>query len=276
MLSTIAKLYHPFGWLCPVIIIAKIIMQDIWKAKLEWDDNLPPSLEKKWANFCSSMASVALMKIPRWLSTTKFSSIELHGFADASKNAYAVAIYLRVVRIGEECTARLLVAKTRVYPLKQLSIPRLELCAATLLAKLMSKAQDDLQRRDISIHTWTDSKIVLHWIRSDPFRWEVFVGHRVAEIHRHISDTSWRYVPSRENPDDVASREMDPHQLPLYQLWWNGPCWLKGPPTSWPQQINTEIDSSIYLEFNSQVECHQIQTSDTPEKGESAVYLKFS
>ncbi|XP_047988416.1 uncharacterized protein LOC125228022 [Leguminivora glycinivorella] len=137
VLSDVARLYDPLGWIAPVVVIAKIFIQKLWKSGLEWDSPLTEELVSEWLSFREALADLKQLAIPRWLNATPRSEIELHVFADASKSAFAAAVYVRVVE-HNGVHVHLVTGKTKVAPTeREISIPRLELCAAALAAKLI-------------------------------------------------------------------------------------------------------------------------------------------
>lgn len=236
ILSTIATFFDPLGWAASVMITAKITLQHLWSLRCDWDDQVPVDLSKEWIAFCDQLPRLREITIPRW---TEYGSSALHcdlqGFADASTKAYAAAVYLRVVRLDGSVCISLLVAKAKVAPIKTISLPRLELCAAHLLARLLHFARSVLQMPSLACHCWTDSTIVLAWVRQPPSRWKTFVANRVAKIQALVSGGTWRHVPTHANPADCASRGLLPEDLLTHPLWWSGPSWLKQPPEFWPQ-----------------------------------------
>jgi hypothetical protein len=125
--------------------------------------------------------------------------------------------------------------------LKLLTIPRLELCAATLLAKLYKKATHALNLTIHESYPWTDSSIVLTWIQGPSTKWKTFVGNRVAAIQEDTASATWRHVPTQHNPADLISRGAEPSILSTATLWWKGPQWLVQEPSSW---TTTEFNSS--------------------------------
>ncbi|GFW81158.1 uncharacterized protein TNCV_4805261 [Trichonephila clavipes] len=127
-------------------------------------------------------------------------------FADASSLAYAAAIYCRQKHNGK-IKVQLLVSKTKVAPVKQVSIPRLELCGAHLLSKLFKSDLRTLKHYTFDVFSWTDSKIVLSWLSSHPRKWKTFVASRTSEIMEVLPTKHWRHVPSKENLEDIASRD---------------------------------------------------------------------
>lgn len=130
---------------------------------------------------------------------------QLYGFSDAFERAYAAVVYLRAVVDGQPSTS-LVMAKTKVAPLKRVSLPRLELCAAALLSKIAEQVWTTLDLDASRVYLWTDSTVTLGWVRGHPARWTTFVANRVAEIQRTNPDARWRHVPGRDNPADCASR----------------------------------------------------------------------
>lgn len=137
ILSTISKLFDPLGWVTPVTIAAKIFMQQLWRLKLDWDDVLPDQQLRQWTTIYGKLAELDGLMISRWIKRgSDTASCELHGFADASAVAYAAAVYIRIVSISGQVHTALLAGKSKVAPIKPMSITRLELSAAVLLSRL--------------------------------------------------------------------------------------------------------------------------------------------
>ncbi|XP_067207879.1 uncharacterized protein [Linepithema humile] len=142
-------------------------MQDLWRLKVDWDESLPLNINTKWKQYESELPALREITIlRRAIILEEHISLQLHGFADASESAYGACIYLRTTDVDGMHSCRLLCSKNRIAPLKGLSIPRLELCAALLLAQLTDKVMKCLKVTINSIHLWTDSTIVLAWLQS--------------------------------------------------------------------------------------------------------------
>jgi len=142
-------------------------MQDIWRLKLDWDESIPLDLNTKWKRYERELHNLGNLSIPRLVTTNDHHiRLELHGFADASETAYGACIYFRSTSVNNKHSTYLLCSKSRVAPLKSISLPRLELCAALLLAQLLAKVSKCISCRIDSTTLWTDSTIVLSWLQS--------------------------------------------------------------------------------------------------------------
>ncbi|XP_055613513.1 uncharacterized protein LOC129759956 [Uranotaenia lowii] len=161
--------------------------------------------------------------------------VQLHCFTDASESAYGACIYARTEKANGEVKVVLLAAKSRVAPLQRRSIPRLELCAAQLGARLSTRVVDTLDLKSTPIYYWTDSMVVIYWLRAPSQTWKTFVANRVADIHILTKNASWQHVPGVNNPADVVSRGLTVHQLLNCKLWTDGPDWLGRGDENWPK-----------------------------------------
>lgn len=239
--SELATLFDPIGLLAPVVLQGKVLVKDLWNAKYEWDEELPQNIIERWQTLCSTLPNIESIKIPRWIGSHKSKEFELHGFSDASEKAYAAVIYYRVKSLDGQIRCGILSSKSRVA--KSLSIPRLELCGALLLAKLMQSVRNAFSGRHITEHYWCDSTIVLAWLKRSPHSLKTFVANRVAEIQTLTTNGSWHHVSSTDNPADIASRGANAYELLNMNLWWNGPSWLPLQDEHWLIQ-NEEITAS--------------------------------
>ncbi|XP_071581073.1 uncharacterized protein [Temnothorax nylanderi] len=244
VLSEVAQIFDPLGFASPVVIKAKMLLQELWLHKLRWDEPLPSQLSSRWLTIRKELTSLSRISIPRWYNTWSTSSVEFHGFSDASQLAMAAVVYI-TVRSSNGATISLVCSKTKVAPLKRLTIPRLELSAALLLSRLMQYVQATLKLNVTAIHLWTDSVVTLTWIKSHASRWKDFVRNRVSQIQDLTAKAHWRYVPGTSNPADCASRGLTTAQLQSHSLWWTGPPWILTP-EAWPSQpaLSDELSCS--------------------------------
>ncbi|XP_048506918.1 uncharacterized protein LOC125500006 [Athalia rosae] len=235
ILSTIAQIFDPLGLIGPTTIRAKIILQRLWLSKISWDESVPLDIHTMWTQYVGQLHRLQHIKIPRLVKTPSPDTIELHGFCDDSEAAYGACLYIRSHTQNGTWTSRLLCAKSKVAPIKNVSLPRLELCGALLLAQLSHKATRALRMNIDRSYFWSDSTITLAWIKGEPCQWKTFVANRVSEIQNLTDSHAWRHVKSEDNPADVISRGIDPQLLEGTTAWWQGPTWLSEGPEHWPQ-----------------------------------------
>ncbi|XP_076660298.1 uncharacterized protein LOC143363618 [Halictus rubicundus] len=186
ILSTIAKIFDPLGLLGPVTVTAKIIMQRLWQLKIDWDESLPMNVQNEWQNYRNNLKLLEKVKFNRHITQRSVKSIELHGFCDASERAYGACIYIRTINQSGKIKTQLLCAKSRVAPLKTISLARLELCGANLLATLYCSVRESLTHTISKTTFWTDSTIVLHCVTN-------LIIHNAHIEHHHSGLTSTLY-----------------------------------------------------------------------------------
>jgi hypothetical protein len=251
VLKISAKIFDPVGFLSPFVIRMKSLFQELCIDGSQWDDELSEGFRVRWNAILSELDSLSSLQIQRcyFNSSGKPTKIELHGFSDASKIAYAAVIYIRSLYENGTIEIRLLASKTKVAPIKEQTIPRLELLGANILARLMAKVQECLSKEDcklkeLEIFNWTDSMTVLCWITNDKL-WKQYVLHRVKEIHQLTAKESWGFCPGKENPADLPSRGMKASDLISSMLWWQGPTFLQQPEDQWPNCPTVEPDAAL-------------------------------
>ena len=238
------KTFDVMGWITPAILPMKILIQELWKLGVDWNEPLPEEkllIHQKWRKELPTLAEVS---IPRcYFLKEPALTIQLHGFSDACEEAYGAVIYLRTTYSNHLPTSRLVTAKSRVAPIKQRTLPELELCAAVLLAQMLETTATILEIPDDQVFGWVDNTIALCWLRKTSSRYDTFVGNRIATATRHYSPSIWKHVPTLENPADCASRGTTAQELKEHRLWWNGPEWLITEPLQVPPQPSaTEVD----------------------------------
>lgn len=229
ILSNVSQIFDPLGLLSPTIIVAKVLLQQLWLLKIGWDDAVPCSVARTWNRFVISLQYLNNVRIPRHAIGNQPSYVELHVFSDASQTAYGACVYVRTVNEDKTLSVRLLTSKAKVAPLKPMSIPRLELCGALLGAKLLDRVRSSLTCKFDNVVCWTDSTIVLGWLHMAPNKLKTFVQNRTSEINDITKDVYWRHVRTKENPADLASRGLTLEELSSSILWWEGPIFLRNP-----------------------------------------------
>ena len=238
LLSLIACLFDPLGIIAPVIITLKTVLQEIWKEGLAWDDSLPKEKIKSIQTWIDNYMCSRPIEIPRCLTldVATRKAYELHVFTDASQLAYGAVAYARIIsENGVSCS--FLMSKAKVAPIKQLSIPKLELQAAVLGTRLAHfiKKHHTIEFKDTTF--WCDSMAVLAWIKNSE-KLKVFVGNRVSEIQSQSPTSSWRHISGKCNPADHVSRGILPADIKEH--WLSPPAFLFKPKESWSTFLNTE------------------------------------
>lgn len=243
ILSVIAQIFDPLGLLAPCVIRMKILLQRLWLEKLSWDDQLSPEVCALWSDIISSLPLLNHIRIPRHVICDNSQLIDLHIFTDASERAYGGCVYIRSVGSDNDCLVRLLFAKSRVAPIKPTTIPRLELCGALVGVRLYEKAVSSLRLKINNVVFWTDSTVVLGWLKMLPSKLQPFVRNRVAEILETSHNYSWRHVPTDVNPADYLTRGVDFKLMHSLDIWWSGPAFLKQDECHWP--VNSQIKEKL-------------------------------
>lgn len=254
VLSTIARIFDPLGLIGPIVTTAKIFMQGLWGLQSHWDDKLPDDKVKEWLEFQDSLGLINEIKINRFVLSEDFGILCLKGYSDASELAYGAVIYVVSQSHSGKLTVQLLCSKSRVAPIKTVTIPRLELCGAVLLAKLMRKVMTALKVSCNSVHYYSDSTIVLSWLQKSPSELKTFVATRVSTIQSLTDVKQWKHVRSSDNPADMLSRGCKPQNLLQNNLWWNCEQTLNQsddlvPIMTKTDGIQSEIDRHFYLEL---------------------------
>ncbi|KAJ8946702.1 hypothetical protein NQ318_006960 [Aromia moschata] len=236
MLSDLARIFDPLGFLTPLTLYLKFIIQQLWARNTDWDSPRLMTFLTFGLNSNRNFLLSRTFHIPRHIIPESYIALELHGFCDASSRGYSAVIYLRSTLPSGKIQVNFICAKSKVAPLKSISIPRLELCSALLLSELMnfvlSLFEDHITIS--KVYAWSDSTITLAWINSSPHRWGTFVCNRVTKIHENVPSSIWRHISSQDNPADPASRGLLPSALISNSLLFSGPRWLSMSSEYWP------------------------------------------
>ncbi|KRX38427.1 hypothetical protein T05_675 [Trichinella murrelli] len=233
MLSAVMMIFDPLRYLSPFLVKAK-----------------------HWQDWITKIPSISEIRLPRCLlpiGTDCIKEVELHGYGDASEMAYGSTVYLRITTVLGEIITNLVMSKTRIAPVKRVTLPRLELMAALITAKLLSFVKTSLEVKFSRIICWTDSQIALRWIQGDSYRWKPFVGNRVESILELTEAQWWRYCPTTDNPADVLTSGCNLKDLVSINLWWHGPHWLAKCEDVWPT-AKLELTIERSPEFQAEVQ----------------------
>lgn len=246
LLSTMMKIFDPLGFLANAMIYVKIILQDVWKSGVEWDEIIHPEQFSKWKEWLKAISKVSDLAIPRWyFKTSPPQNLELHVFVDGSLQAYSsVAYFCSGIESNRHCA--LICAKSKVASMKLTSVPRIELMGALIGARLAKTIQDEHALTITRRVFWCDSLTVFKWIYNDRLKFKQFVGFRIGEILELSSANEWRYVPSKQNVADQATKA---NKLPIISSnseWFSGPDFLMNPEEDWPSNIVNDSENTTF------------------------------
>ncbi|XP_054259735.1 uncharacterized protein LOC128984441 [Macrosteles quadrilineatus] len=234
------SIFDPLGLVVPTTIKGRMLVQDIWRTNITWYEVLSIELSKKWQVWLQEVKCLQSFTIPRcYFNVKTIEEVELHTFVDASEEAYAAVSYLRHGCARGAYKTMLVMARAKVAPLKQTTIPRLELQAAVLGCRIACSIIKDI---DLTISRqifWSDSVTVLHWLKSDPRQFKQYVSNRIGEIQDLSKPEEWRWVPSKQNPADVATRSNKKFTSAMHSEWIHGPSFLMRESSDWPIQPST-------------------------------------
>lgn len=251
ILKKTSTIFDPLGFLTPFTLIAKLILQDLWKEKIDWDVEVGEKIQTLWNHWLMELSKVSkIIRIPRSFNLQIDQKIQLHLFCDASERAFAAVAYLRIQQ-EKDVHCHLVMAKSRVAPIKTLTLPRLELQGAVLAVRLRETITKEIDYNIPTTYFWTDSMLNLQYINNEQKRFKVFVGNRVAEILEHSKRSQWRFVPGKSNPADLATRGTNVEETDPNSRWLNGPSFLLQDENSWPTTSNVQPLDSTDVEIRS-------------------------
>ncbi|KAK2903738.1 hypothetical protein Q8A73_010395 [Channa argus] len=249
ILSMLSSVYDPLGMLAPVNLYARNIMQELCRMKLGWDEIVPEHLAQMWSQWVQGLEQLTDFGIERCFKPKDFGqtvSAQLHHFADASENGYGTVTYLVQRNISNQAHSAFVLGKARVAPLKPMTIPRLELTAATLAVRIDKMLRKELELPLEDSVYWTDSTAVLKYISNETSRFRTFVANRVSAIQQTSTVSQWHYVNSHLNPADGASRGQKVKAFLRNKLWVSGPDFLTQAVGNWPRNPDSqEIDLDV-------------------------------
>ena len=261
-LSYLASVYDPLGFASPWLLEGKLILQSLCRKGLGWDEPIDEPNRSAWIKWSHVITNLNTVRVPRCIRGIDVQSkwTELHVFCDASEVAYGAVAYARSTSVDGKTVVALLLSKCRVAPLKPVTVPRLELMAAVLGSKLSVFLNDELKGIFKATVLWTDSMIVLHYIRNTTTRFSTFVANRLSTIHDCSHAAQWQHVGTSDNPADILSRGFQ--RRTSTALWFHGPKFLSEEHSEWPVQMEHVISQeSLELKKTVQQVCMTIHRS---------------
>lgn len=253
ILSVIGSTYDPVGFLAPFILPAKLILRELCKEKRAWDEEVSPEQAKRWKRWLEDLQNLSSFSVSRSIKPAGFGGIksaQLHHFSDASNSGYGTVSYILLTNEKDQKCISFLMGKSRVAPLKQVTIPRMELTAAVIAVKMEKMLQQELQLQLDDSVFWTDSVTVLKYIENDAARYKTFVANRVSLIQEATNSSQWKYVNTADNPADHASRGLNAAGVLHSKNWIQGPEFLLRPQCEWPGR---PVDANNIAEEDTEV-----------------------
>lgn len=263
ILSMVSSIFDPLGFLAPFTLVPKLLLQEMCRLNLSWDDPIPNSMAQCWTEWLKGLEKIAEFKVRRCIRPNDFEGplhAQLHHFADGSDHGYGTVSYLRLQDKKGRVHLAFMLGKARVAPLKQTTIPRLELTAAVLAVKMDRMLKKELTLSLSSSCFWTDSQTVLKYINNNSKRFHTFVANRVAAIREATDPSQWRHVNSKSNPADEASRGLPADSFMARQRWISGPIFLTAPEQEWPEPFKPQPVSVEDPEVKKDLQVHAINT----------------
>lgn len=242
ILSVISSVFDPMGMATPFTMVAKLLLQELCLRRVPWEQEIAGQDLFVWRRWLMELALLDRLEISRCYkpaNVDKICSYQLHVFADASSVGYGVVVYVRLEDSSNNTWCSFVMSKGRVAPLKQMTIPRLELQAATTAVRIGNMVTEEL---NYSLNKptvfWTDSTTVLGYIANETRRFKTFVANRVAVIRDGSAVSQWKYVDTKNNPADCLTRGMAAEEFLQNDLWFHGPEFLRLPESEWPIMPN--------------------------------------
>ncbi|KAI3351360.1 hypothetical protein L3Q82_005904 [Scortum barcoo] len=261
VLSIVNSLFDPLGFLAPVTIQGRLLLRELSAHASDWDSSLPEEMREKWMEWQTSLQHLSSIHVPRTyalIPSSKIQSRELCVFSDASVKAISAVAYLKVTSTEGNTELGFVLGKARLAPQPELTIPRLELCAAVMAVEIAEIISEEIDLTLDSVNFYTDSKVILGYIHNQSRRFYVYVNNRVQRIRQSTTPAQWHYVPTDENPADHGSRSVPASKLHSTN-WLTGPSFLHRSPV-----LPSEHETFKLLEPESDAEIRpEVKTLST-------------
>ena len=275
-LSTIHRIKDPLGLAAPFLLKGRKLLQKLAVEGVSWDEKLSETDKREWKKWCCDLKLLNQLKIPRCYKAKKMTNVvdaTLHCFSDASFTGYGVACYLRCVDTEGNVQVSLVMGKARVSPMKPTTVPRLELTAAAVAAKIAALVVEELKWENLETFYWVDNKIVLGYIYNKTRRYKVFVANRVNVITEYTGGINWNYVETKDNPADFASRGISPKEVNKVETWLQGPSFLQQREEKWRVLVPEieEVEEDVEVKIEKVVHAAKVKVKSVLEKFEERI-----
>ena len=269
ILSVANSIFDPLGFITPFSTKIKIALRGAWayEPKLGWDTPLPEPIRNVWEEILKQIPRLPSLSFPRALTLQAVAENPiLIVLCDGSQHAYGATAYIRWRMTDGTWRARLVIAKSKVAPLKTVDIVRIELCGAVLGARLRKTVQDQMSVQFQKVIHLTDSEIVHAMINRQSYGFNTFVANRVGEIHRNSQAHEWAWIPGTTNIADMTTRGCSPEELEKDTEWQCGPKFLQRGEDEWPARFEVNKDTQL-VEAKYQKKTKDDQIRETPFVG---------
>ena len=265
--STIARIFDILGLISHCIIRGRILLQRSWKKKLDWDEEISDQEHADWLKWLNELEKVSLLKIPRLrfesYNITDASSVELHTFCDAGKEAFAAVSYL-VATINNYRHVSFVMSKAKVAPIKIKTkteiteMPRLEMLSSLIASRLTKTVVELHKEVQLDVFCWSDSEIVLNWLKNENIKLPRFAVSPVEEVLELTVAERWNYVDSKNNAADIATKFQKFDFGDINSIWFQGPNFLKKPRAYWPKQNLKVCNNEALVVSNINLRCSSL------------------
>ena len=259
LLSVIYSVFDPLGFIAPFTMKAKLLLQTLCRKKVPWDADIEEPERAQWERWVADLPGLENVHVNRCFKPDDFGdaeTVELHVFSDASRVGYAAVAYLRFVNSEGKIWCAFVMGKTRLAPIREISIPRLELSAAVISVKLRVLVQRELDISIDQVYHWTDSTSVLKCIHNESKRFHTFESNRLTVILNESSRSEWRYVSTGSNPADDGSKGMKLEDFLKDNRWIAGPSFLWKEGCYWPEMIDVPVMKNDDPELRKEVQVY--------------------
>ncbi|XP_048586408.1 uncharacterized protein LOC116604491 [Nematostella vectensis] len=264
VLSIVYSLFDPLGFIAPYTMKGKLLLQVLTRKQVGWDDPMNPDDSAQWMRWVEDLPKLEEVKVDRCFKPKDFKELkdaQLHVFSDASRQGYSAVAYLRLEDVEGRKHCSFVMGKARLAPLREISIPRLELTAAVISVKLSKIIREELDLKVNKVNYWTDSMSVLKCINNETKRFHTFESNRLTIIHDGSNAGEWRYVNRDDNPADDGSKGLKMDTLIRNDRWLKGPSFLLEDDADWPKVITipeiTDDDPEVRKEAQVYVTCEE-------------------
>ena len=211
--------------------------------KLDWDEEFPSDIKKKWLKWISKISQITNLSFPRCIFPSEsISELEMHVFSDASSIGYASVCYCRFKYNGVHVLKFLFDKRKVCLSNNKLTIPKLELLAAFMSIRVASSMLKEVPLNFLLTGYWTDSMAVLQLIRNTARCFDVFVANRLSMIHEFSAPASWKFCPTELNSAGIGTRFASPKKFEQFKSWFDGPGLLLTPECNWSEQPSNNIN----------------------------------